>query len=911
MRLAFFLLIGLAFAPVYSAGQTLSERKIEANYADQSISTIFEDLEQKFGIRFFYPPDILDDVRATAKADGQTIALFLDQLLINTGLTYSIYENSGIIIATEDQLNTDFDQSYYADRKKQLQRNKNIVTDKKIVRVLGEATKARPGSKAKIQGFAIDDKTQETIIGATIFLEPSGLGTVTDATGQFELELPVGTHAIRIQSVGYQTLEEELMLHEGGRLDFALAREAVELTEVVVEAAAPDDNVRSAQSGVEQLDVQTMKRVTAFLGEVDVVKSLLSLPGVSTVGEGSGGFNVRGGTVDQNLIMQDGAIMFNTSHVLGFFSLFNPDMVKNVTLYKGSMSSRYGGRLSSVLDVEMKEGNFRQWTGKGGLGLISSRLVLDGPLVKGRTSLIVGGRSSYSDWILRSISDERVKSSSAFFYDANAKLTQLIGKQSRLTLSGYSSFDRFRFSDEFAYSWETQTYNLGWNQFLTDKLSFSLDAIYSDYQSTLSDPQGSDGFDVENGISYVKAQPNLTIAASPRQTIHLGADFVQYEVDPGDLTPIDEASVVIPRSTFVEKGRELAFYINDDFEVTDRISLSVGLRYSIYSSLGAARVYEYQSGVPKSEETRIDSVFYGDGESIITYSNFEPRASVSFRLNGSSSVKFNYSRTIQYISQISNTTAVTPVDIWQLSNSHILPQQAHNFSLGYFRNFDDNKWETSLEGYFRPIDNLVEYRDRAELLVNNHIETQILQGEGRAFGIELFIKRKVGRWTGWLGYTYSRTQRKISGRTQEEIINSGDWYPSNFDKPHDVTLAFNYNFNRRNHFSLNFTYSTGRPTTSPIGKFNATNILNIPFYSSRNQFRIPDYHRLDVSYTLEPSHRKNKQWESSWTFSVFNLYGRKNAYSVFFQQSPFQNPVSKKLSVLGSAFPAITYNFKF
>ncbi|MEL6865583.1 MAG: TonB-dependent receptor, partial [Bacteroidota bacterium] len=821
------------------------------------------------------------------------------------------YGEQAVIIGSKNSLTTEYTADYYISREEANRAAMMGREEAEAPIIIGEASRANASGKARFKGFVTDDNTGEGIIGATIFIQETGSGTVSNETGAYELSLNIGEYNIQITSIGYQSIERRLIVYSDAEVDLALSKEAVTLEEVVVEAESADINIKSTDIGVERLSTKTIKKLPAFLGEVDVVKSLLLLPGVSTVGEGAGGFNVRGGNIDQNLIMQDGAVMFNTSHVLGFFSLFNPDMVKGLTLYKGSMPSRYGGRLASVLDVEMKEGSFNQWTAKGGIGVVSSRLVVEGPVKKGKSSLIIGGRSSYSDWILSLIPVEEVKESDAFFYDANIKFTQRLGDRARIIASGYSSFDRFRFADEFAFEWSTQTANVQWKQIWGDRLSSSVTTIYNRYRSSLQDPVGNDAFDFESGIDYLKVQPNFIFVPNDWQTINAGLEWINYEVMPGAVSPTGSISTIIPDALNSEKGREFSAYINDEIKWGDRFSINAGLRYTLYQSLGPDQIFLYSEEGPLAVENIVDSLSFNSGEVIETYTGLEPRIGLNIIIDETASVKLSYNRTYQYINQISNTTSVTPVDIWQLSNRYIRPQQADSYSIGFFKNFRNNRWETSIEAYYRDINRLIEFRDRADLLVNNHLETELLEGVGRAYGVELSLKRKIGRVTGWLGYTYSRTERKIDSDVRSERINLGEWYPSNFDKPHDLTIVMNYQINKRNSFAVNFTYSTGRPVTAPVGKFISGNVLSIPNYSLRNQFRIPDYHRLDISYTLDTSHKKNKAWESSWTFAVYNLYARRNAYSVFYTQKPFQDPVANKFSVLGSAFPALTYNFKF
>ena len=498
-----------------------------------------------------------------------------------------------------------------------------------------------------------------------------------------------------------------------------------------------------------------------------------------------------------------------------------------------------------------------------------------------------------------------------FFYDSNLKFTHRFGNNGKLSLGAYSSKDRFKYTDEFDFDWRTVGANASFNWVFSDKLSFSFEAIYSKYASTWDEPDSPRAFSLDSGIEYTKVRPELIFDLSANQSLNLGIEANVYRADPGSIVPTTPESTTIPKSVDEEKARDISFYLTDDYTLNDNISLSAGVRYTIYQSIGPTVVAQYEPGVPRTPATQTGEQSFADGEVVETYTSLEPRGSLNVGLNEESSFKISYSRTQQFINQISNTTAVSPVDIWQLSNTYIEPQKAHNYSLGYFRNLNDNLWETSLEVFYRDIDNLIEYKDLADLLVNDHLETELIEGIGRSYGVELSIKKKTGRWNGWLGYTYSRSERRTDSEFLEESINNNEWFLSNYDKPHDVSLALSYQLSKRTYFSANFVYSSGRPITAPVGSFSADNAFNIPFYSQRNAFRIPDYHRLDVSYTIEQSHKREQAWRSSLTFSVFNIYGRKNAFTVFYTQAAFQDPKTNRLAILGSAFPSVTYNFSF
>jgi len=884
---------------------------ISANYQDEPLSIVLQDLESRYGLYFYYDANFPITKKVTAQLTEVDLATAILSVLDDSSLSFEQYDAQSIVLGAAAKLGNQYNQDFYQAR--QSERDRALLGEtenQKTVFVVGDAGNPNPSGTVKIKGFVNDDKTGETLIGATILVTGTGQGTVSDETGQYELELPIGEHQITISSIGYEEVETSLQVYSDDGLDLKLTKEAVQLGEVVVEAKALDQNVKSTNVGLEVLSAKEIKKLPAFLGEVDIIKSIQLLPGVSTVGEGASGFNVRGGNVDQNLTLQDGMLFFNTAHALGLFSLFNPDFVKNVNLYKGSMPAKYGGRLSSILDVELKDGNYQKFTGKGGIGLVSSRLSLEMPIVKGKSSIILGGRTSYSDWIFNVIKVEEVRESAASFYDANVKIAQRFGGNGKLTLSLYGSNDNFKYSTESDFNWGTKGANVEFSYLLKDNLSMSVEAVVSDYQSSLADPDGNDAFDLENGILYYGVQPDFLLTLN-QHTINFGGQWRRYEVAQGELTPGNDFSTVIPKKLPTELGREMAAYIQDDFEINDRLSLSAGLRFSLYQSLGPDEVFTYQEGVPRTDESITGSLNFGKGEVIKTYSGIEPRVSLKIGLDEVTSFKVSYNKTQQFINQITNTTAVSPVDLWQLSNLNIEPTTADNYSAGFFKNFADNKWVTSAEVFYREIDNLIEYKERADILVNDNVETELLTGIGRAYGLELSIRKAIGRWNGLLGYTLSRSERKVEGNTIEETINNGTWFPSNFDQTHNLSLVWSYQISKRSNFSFNFIWSSGRPITAPIGKFGVENVLNIANYSDRNQFRIPDYHRLDVAYTLETNHKKDKKWEGSWTLSLFNVYGRRNPFTVYFSQRSFQAPKANRLAILGAPFPSLTYNFKF
>ena len=749
------------------------------------------------------------------------------------------------------------------------------------------------------------------IAEATVSVPDLDRGTISNRAGEYRLVLPTGEHRLVFQYIGLQPVAKTVRLYASGTMDVTMQEQAVGLAEVVIEGRAADENVRSVAGGVEKLSIETIKSLPAFLGEVDVVKSLLLLPGVSTVGEGASGFNVRGGRSDQNLILQNGAILLNSSHVLGFFSVFNPDVSENFTLYKGYVPAQYGGRLSSVLTVDTRSGSYDDFKVQGGLGLVSSRLAVEGPIIKDKTSFLVGGRISYSDWILRRVKQVDVRRSSASFYDLDAVLSHQFTPNNRLSISYYGSEDYFRYSDQFGYTWGTQLVNLRWKALLSQYWLSTFSAVRGVYKSSFFDPAGFDAFRLRNGLRYYQFKQNFTVSRWANHAVDLGAEYVSYNNDPTVSGPFDEASTVGNEQIENEAGREVSAYLNDEITLTPRVSVSVGLRYTLFQNVGPYQVFEYQDDVPTNIAAITDTVAYSSGEIIRQYGGLEPRLAARIQINAQSSIKISYTRMRQYLHQISNSTSPTPVDIWQLSNRYIPPQMADNISLGYFRNFRDNRWETSLEVYGKRIDNLVEYQDFAELLLNEHLETELLAAEGRAYGGELYGKKNQGKWTGWLSYAYARTWVRVRADANRETVNQGDWYPANFDKPHNVNVVAERQLGEKGSFATNLTYSTGRPANIVVNNYQDGN-TTVPVFSDRNQYRIPNYFRMDISFTTGKLFSKGTRYEDNLTFSVYNLLSRNNAFSVFYRQSEERVLLQAyKFSVLGAAFPALTYNFNF
>lgn len=773
--------------------------------------------------------------------------------------------------------------------------------------ILGDKELAHTSTQYTIRGIVKDEQGQATP-GAHVLLSRINKLVTTDANGAFTFTALPGEYDLSVRFLGMKTVTYKIGLYKAAFIAVAMHPDTEMLEEIIVLSEAADKNVKGSMTGVSKLNIADIKRIPPFLGEADVIKSLQLLPGVSSVGEGANGFNVRGGRVDQNLVMMNGGQMFNTSHLLGFFSAFNPDVTENVVLYKGNVPAQYGGRISSVLDVQNRNGDFAKYNVKAGIGIASGRFAVDGPISKGKSSFIVGSRFSYSSWLLGMVKNADVKNSDASFYDFNAGLSQKIGDNTVASVSYYRSSDFFRFSQQFGYRYGTDLGVLQVKSSLNKNVTSQFSASMGHYVSSYFDPSGGDGINIANGIKYIQVKENLALTPFEDHDLNAGIELSRYSSDPEKITPEGEESGVEPVTNQRDTGREISLYVSDEFPVTERLSFTLGLRQTFYQNIGAARVYQYSDPNNRTEETITDSTFYSKGQTIKNYGGLEPRVSGRFSLSQSSSIKFGYNRMRQYINLISNTTAPTPIDLWQVSNTYIPPQTGNNFSIGYFRNLKENKWETSIEVFYRQSKDLVEYKDFAVLLRNSHLETELLRAVGRSYGAELFIRKVYGYWTGWLSYTYSRSFVKVPGDNGQPTVNDGKWYPSNYDKPHNATLSMVRRFGKESSFSFNFIYISGRPT-SAISTSYLSGTAVTPVFTQRNQERIPDYIRLDLSLTIGNVFNKVKD---DLTFALYNTLARKNAYSVFYQR-PGGRPLPEayKLSMIGTALPSITYNISF
>lgn len=758
-----------------------------------------------------------------------------------------------------------------------------------------------------ISGYVKSAASGEEMIGATISVPSLSTGVTTNVYGFYSLTLPAGSYKLRYSYIGYDNEFKEVELNENLKFNIELNESVNQLEAVEVEAEGSQKNVESVEMSVNKIDVKEIKKIPALLGEADVVRSVLLLPGVSTVGEGSTGFNVRGGGIDQNLILLDEAPVYNSSHLFGFFSVFNPDAVKNVSLIKGGIAPQFGGRLSSILDVRMKEGNRKEFTGSGGVGLIFSRLALEGPIKKDKASFIIAGRRSYADVLAKPFLNDDLSGSQFYFYDLTAKVNWTMNEKNRFFLSGY--FGRDVFGSGFLFNWGNATATARWNHIFNDRLFMNLTGFYSDYDYAFGVEEDDDDDDFEWSSSVVSSsiKPDFSYYINNNNTLRFGGQSIYYDFKPAIATFASGGisnDISLPEKFAIEN----ALYIQNEQKISSRLKVLYGLRWSHFAYLGEGTKQTYNDTIPGVRKTLVKEEEFNSLEAIASYTNFEPRLSINYSLTEFSSLKASYNRMSQYLHLISNTIASTPVDLWLPSTNNLAPQLADQIALGYFRNFANNSYEASVEVFAKDFQNQVDYIDNADIFFNEELEGDLLSGDGRAYGVELYVKKNRGPLTGWVSYTLSRSERQVNG------INDDDWYPSRFDRLHNLNVVSTYQWNNKWSFSANFVYSTGTPATFPTNRYEIQGIL-VPHNvdNARNNYRIPAYHRLDFSATLTPRTNENRKWKSEWVFSVYNVYSRRNPFAIFFQQNEDQINQTEAIrySVIGNFVPAVSYNFNF
>lgn len=751
--------------------------------------------------------------------------------------------------------------------------------------------------KATLSGYIKDAKTGETLIGAIVSISNTKNVCATNLYGFYSLSLLQGNYQVTFSYMGYKTQTLEVILHTSKVMNIELEEAVNQINEVVVSSKRPDENVKSSRMGFVDLDMKQAKTIPVVFGESDILKTLQLSTGVKSAGEGSSGFYVRGGSADQNLILLDEAPVYNASHLLGFFSVFNTDAIKNVEMIKGGMPANYGGRIASVVDVKMNEGNTKDYNVSGGIGLISSRITLQGPIKKDKASFIISGRRTYADLFTSMAPEKPLNNIGLYFYDLNAKANWEINQNNRIFLSGYFGRDVFNFDDRFGFDWGNSTATLRWNHLFSDKLFLNSSLIYSKYNYIIGMEVGSSRLDIKSGIEDINLKEDFTYFVNPDNSLKFGFNAIHHTFLPGEMSYGDKSmsnQLVISKRYALDNG----IYILNDMKIGEKLKVNYGLRISNFNLLGPGDYYTYDT-----EGSVTDTLKFKEGEIVKTYTSLEPRISSSFMLTGESSVKASYARNYQNLHLLTKSTSSSPTDLWIPSSNIVKPQYADQYSLGYFRNFDKNNYSFSAEIYYKDMYNQIDYKNGADLTLNAYVESQLVFGIGRAYGLELSFEKKDGRFTGFINYTLSRTERSF------DAINNGEWFSAKQDRTHDFNIMGMYKLSDRITLSATWVFYTGDATTFPAGKYRIDG-YTANYYSKRNAERMPDYHRLDLGITIQG--KKTSRYESNWNISLYNVYARKNAYTISFRERE-SNPLASEAVQMSlfSIVPSLTYNFKF
>jgi len=769
-----------------------------------------------------------------------------------------------------------------------------------IVFSLQASSPERDKDKVTISGHIKDKTNGEELIGANAYLKNKPVGAASNVYGFYSLSLKPGKYTIVFSYLGYYPKTKQVTISKNQTINVELLPKEQNLKQIIVTAESPDKNVSADQMSVEKLQIKKVRKLPAFMGETDIIKSIQLLPGVQNLSEGSSGFSVRGGSKDQNLVLLDEATVYNSSHFMGFFSVFNNDALQNANLYKGDIPAKYGSRLSSVLDIRMKNGNSKEFAASGGIGNISSRLTLEGPIKKDQTSFILSGRRTYFDLFFPLINNEEIQGNDIYFYDLNGKINHRINENNRIFISGYTGRDKFK-NDFSEIGYGNQTATFRWNHLFSKKLFSNTTLLYSKYNYHLGAPEDVNwSFTWDSKLIDYCAKTDFTWYINPSNTLEFGISSSHHTYDPGKIKGTGEESIFTKYSIKNKHALEHGIYLSNKQKITPNFSVKYGLRFSVFQNIGKGTMYSYD----RNYEV-IDTTQYSSGEIFNTYMGLEPRLGLKYKINNRSSVKASYSRTRQHVQMAQNSRAGTPLDIWFPASPNVKPQISDQFALGFFRNFMDNDLETSIEGYYKKMKNTIDFKDHAWLLLNPQLEGELRFGKAHSYGAEIMAKMKRDDIHGWISYTYSHTKRDI------QQVNNGTPYVAPYDRPHDISMVLSYTFNNRVTVSANWVYATGQPVTFPTGRFEYEGKV-APVYSDRNDYRLPDYHRLDLSCTIKSKSKPGKKWQGEWNFSVYNAYARKNAWSIsFLEEENNPNQTYAEKTYLFSFLPSITYNFKF
>lgn len=901
-----------------------ARERVSISFENISRFQFLKKIEKETDYKLFYSQDWFEKDSISGTYDDVSMEELLNSVLNETNINYFFLKKDEIVLTENNIIYNQLPERFFgkvrdtATKRTNVSNNKiapifynktasNTIADTETYRV-GKENKNN-NDLFKLSGYITKIDTGEALEGLSIRIKGQNKGAISDIDGFYVIDLTPGQNILEMRALGIENTNKQVLIYSDGTLNFKLKESLEQLDEVIVRAEV-SSGVKETISGSEQIDIEESKNIPLVLGERDVLKVATALPGISTAGEGSAGFNVRGGKADQNLILFDDATLYSPQHFFGIFSALNPFAIGEFNIYKGSIPAEYGGRLSSVFDIKSKNGNSKKFSGEASIGPVTSNLVLEIPVVKEKSSLLLGGRGAYANWILRSIDEESLNNSQASFYDFVASYSHVFNDKNNIKVTGYLSRDDFSITSDSLYIYTNKLASLSWNHKFNEKHTMNLSASNSEYNFNIEFDRGeNDDFKLDYLVNETALKLKFNHLYSSKFKFDYGIESKLYNVEPGSIEPLSEESIIEPLNINKERALESAAFISGRYNLNEKFSIDAGLRYSFYAALGEASQRIYSEGNPRNEGTVIDTVSFSKNEVIETYDGPEFRFSTRYLINPELSIKGGYSNTIQYIHRLTNNTTVSPVDTWKLSDGNIKPQRGKQVSLGIFKSLNSDLYEVSLEGFYKQSNDILDFKTGAKLLLNENIETEVLQGEGKSYGLEVLIRKNKGKLNGWLGYTYSRSFVKFNSAFSEEQVNDGEFFPSNFDRPHDVSLVANYKLTRRFSLSTNFVYQTGRPVTVPVGTFNFNN-AEFSVFSDRNSFRIPDFYRLDLGFNIEGNHKLKKFAHSFWTISIYNVLGRNNPFSVFFLTENGEVKAVKS-SIFAIPVPAITYNFKF
>ena len=920
-RLLQICLLILSLIPFSLNGQ-VKDIIFRGSFQDVTFEDFVRDVEQKTGVSFYYLESWTRGLRVTASGDEISLRKTLDKTLLPAGLYY-VLEGTGEIYLSEGQAlvsklpdysgsQTELDlsgdqevsgltsteQKYIDGRKAGMLETISVGT-----RTAGEGTNV-----AVLYGKITDVETGDPMIGATVYFEDLAKGTATDVDGRFSIVVRPGKYTIEFKCMGMEDRLNYLEVLSGGDLDITMQRSVIALTEVVVRANRYH-NVRGTQMGFDRLNYKVLNEVPMVMGEKDVLKVIQMLPGVQTVGEGAAGFNVRGSAADQNMIYINKVPVYNSSHLFGFFTSFSPDIVKDFTLYKSNVPASYGGRMASVFDITARQGNLNKYTAHGGISPVTARLSVEGPIKKGSSSFIVAGRSTYSDWILSKLEDPVLRESKANFNDLSGMLTWEPGEKTLIKAFGYYSHDYFKLGTTNQYEYNNAGGSLNIRRRMGTRLSGDLALVYGTYDfTTINEQVASEAWTQSYRIDHYETKLDMSWLSLGKHKLTFGGSAILYNLDRGDVLPYGDISIRVPVELGLDNGLETAVYLADEISLSPRFTVYGGLRFAFYSVLGPDDVQVYGEGLPIQPGSVVEVIDAEPYELIKTYTGLEPRLALNIMLGANNSLKLSYNRVNQFIFMLSNTVAISPTDQWKLVDYNIVPPYVDQFSMGFYQDFPRGGINTSLEVYYKKINNVVDFRDGASFITSPYVEQVTLQGEQEAYGFEALFRKSAGKLSGWIAYSYARSMMLVDSEFSSERINQGEPYPSNFDRPHNLSIVTNIKLNRRLSFSANMVYTTGRPVTYPVSIYYMDGIQFVD-YADRNSYRIPDYFRLDFSINLEGNLRERKVFHSYWMLNFYNITGRQNAYSVYFQND--DGAINGyKLSIFGQMVVTLSWNFK-